>query len=185
VLFVPRGLWHTTRAGGESLSLNFTFDQPTWAQLVLDRLGRRLHEDPRWRELADGVAGASPARRAAAARRLGALLGGFRDVAAGLDAGEVIADVLSEAPISDASVFRRRRGARMKVRRDAIVVEHGGGRAAIAIDRDAATFFAWLARSRTSLTLPGLRRRAGAAIDAHAMAEVAAALVAAGALERC
>jgi 50S ribosomal protein L16 3-hydroxylase len=184
VLFVPRGIWHETRAGGESLSLNFTFSQPTWADLLVDALRRRLHGDPRWRELADGVAGASRARRAAAVRRLDTLLQAFRDDAAQLAADEVIRDVLAHSAIGEASAFRRRRGVPMRVRGSTLVVGNGASRVEIAIDPEAAGFSRWIAGTSGSQTLAQLRRRAGRVIDPSAMPRVVETLVAAGALER-
>jgi 50S ribosomal protein L16 3-hydroxylase len=178
-LFVPRGTWHATRAGGESLSLNFTFSQPTWADLICDALRRRLSRDPRWRELADGVAGASPARRAAAVRRLGELVASFGGEA--LEPDALIADVLDEAPVGDTSSFRRRRDVAMTVRRDSLVL----GGASIAIDRDAAPFFRWLAARTRPVTMAQLRRRAGSRIAAAAMPAVISTLVAARAFARC
>lgn len=55
LLFVPRGYWHSTEADGEALSLNFTFNQPTWADLLTLALRSRLLQSSAWRELADGV----------------------------------------------------------------------------------------------------------------------------------
>ncbi len=54
VLFVPRGCWHATEAGGDTLAINFTFSQPTWADGVLLALRKRLLKDDAWRELASG-----------------------------------------------------------------------------------------------------------------------------------
>lgn len=55
LLFVPRGVWHSTEAEGDALSLNFTFSAPTWADLFLSALRSRLILSPEWRETADGV----------------------------------------------------------------------------------------------------------------------------------
>ena len=49
-LFVPRGLWHSTKAEGESLSLNFTFSQPSWLEIIIDALMVRLSVRAHWRE---------------------------------------------------------------------------------------------------------------------------------------
>ncbi len=57
VLLVPRGLWHATRTCDESIALNFTFGEPSWALLVACLLVDRLHQQAAWR--------ASPARDAA------------------------------------------------------------------------------------------------------------------------
>ncbi len=62
VLFVPRGAWHSTEADEDTLALNFTFGQPTWADLVLVGLRRRLLKDGDWRELATGLTSRDAAR---------------------------------------------------------------------------------------------------------------------------
>jgi 50S ribosomal protein L16 3-hydroxylase len=55
VLFLPRGYWHQTQAVGESLSLNFTFDQPTWADLLPSETRHRVLPQAAWRALALGA----------------------------------------------------------------------------------------------------------------------------------
>lgn len=69
VLFLPRGYWHQTQALGESLSLNFTFDQPTWADLLPQDARLRVLPQAPWRALALGAGNlcAFSAQRAAAA----------------------------------------------------------------------------------------------------------------------
>lgn len=52
LLFVPRGVWHTTEADGHALALNFTFTAPTWSDLLLGALRSRLILSPDWRETA-------------------------------------------------------------------------------------------------------------------------------------
>lgn len=52
VLFVPRGYWHETESNEDTLALNFTFGQPTWADLMLTALRTRLLKHPQWRALA-------------------------------------------------------------------------------------------------------------------------------------
>lgn len=52
VLFVPRGVWHATRATTDALSLNFTFTAPTWIDLLTAALRGRLALSPAWRETA-------------------------------------------------------------------------------------------------------------------------------------
>jgi 50S ribosomal protein L16 3-hydroxylase len=63
LLFVPRGYWHETLAEGESLSLNFTFGSPTFADLLLLHIGRRLRKLPHWRVAANGLRSAHPRQR--------------------------------------------------------------------------------------------------------------------------
>lgn len=74
LLFVPRGFWHSTEAQGEALALNFTFNQPNWADLLTVALRSRLMLSPEWRELADGVSSHAQLRRAAAEIRFDELL---------------------------------------------------------------------------------------------------------------
>ncbi|WP_374034302.1 JmjC domain-containing protein [Bdellovibrio bacteriovorus] len=74
VLFVPRGYWHETTTEEESLSLNFTFSQPTWADVFTKSLQEVLLRSPEWRELADGLEGADQERKEAAIARFEFLL---------------------------------------------------------------------------------------------------------------
>jgi 50S ribosomal protein L16 3-hydroxylase len=52
LLFVPRGVWHATRATTDALSLNFTFTAPTWIDLLTAALRGRLALSREWRETA-------------------------------------------------------------------------------------------------------------------------------------
>ncbi|MDQ3338334.1 MAG: cupin domain-containing protein [Myxococcota bacterium] len=52
LLFVPRGVWHATRATTDALSLNFTFTPPTWIDLLTAALRGRLALSREWRETA-------------------------------------------------------------------------------------------------------------------------------------
>lgn len=74
VLFVPRGYWHATEAEEDTLALNFTFGQPTWADVVLTALRGQLLRDEGWRALADGLCALEPERAAAAQALLQARL---------------------------------------------------------------------------------------------------------------
>jgi 50S ribosomal protein L16 3-hydroxylase len=51
VLFVPRGYWHETTTDENSLSLNFTFSQPTWADIFSKSIHALLLNDSEWRKL--------------------------------------------------------------------------------------------------------------------------------------
>ncbi len=55
VLFVPRGYWHQTSSKGESISLNFTYDQVSWAQVMSTAICQRLMKHERWRAAAYGL----------------------------------------------------------------------------------------------------------------------------------
>lgn len=74
VLFVPRGYWHATTTDEDSLSLNFTFSQPTWADVFTKSMQELLLKSPQWRELADGLAGYDQARKVAAIERFNFLV---------------------------------------------------------------------------------------------------------------
>jgi 50S ribosomal protein L16 3-hydroxylase len=59
VLFVPRGIWHSTQAATDALSLNFTFSPPTWIDLFTAALRGRLALSRDWRETATPLSIAS------------------------------------------------------------------------------------------------------------------------------
>ncbi len=52
LLFVPRGVWHSTHATDDALSLNFTFSPPTWIDVFTAALRSRLALSSDWRETA-------------------------------------------------------------------------------------------------------------------------------------
>ena len=74
LLFLPRGWHHTTTAVEPSLSLNFTFDQPCWADIVTSVLRASLIQQTEWRELASGVGSKNQARATSARTRAAAML---------------------------------------------------------------------------------------------------------------
>jgi 50S ribosomal protein L16 3-hydroxylase len=53
VLVLPRGHWHSTKASGFSMSLNFTYHPETWTDRVLKNLRRLMIQHEPWRELID------------------------------------------------------------------------------------------------------------------------------------
>lgn len=66
VLMVPRGYWHETTTSEESLSLNFTFSQPSWADIFTKSMQEHLLQNADWRELADGLESLDEKRKALA-----------------------------------------------------------------------------------------------------------------------
>lgn len=72
VLFVPRGVWHSTEAEGDALALNFTFTAPSWLDLFLAALRSRLALSSEWRETVSGLQ--DPEKRELSSDQLGALL---------------------------------------------------------------------------------------------------------------
>jgi len=94
VLVLPRGYWHETRALVDSLSLNFTFDQPSWADVLLPEIQRALLRDADWRELATGAGSANARARDAARARLTQLAARLPALLAELDIGSALARLL-------------------------------------------------------------------------------------------
>ena len=88
LLFVPRGVWHSTEAEGHALSLNFTFTAPTWIDLFMSALRSRLVLSPHWRETADGVS--DPERKFEAEKKFEALLATLVDDLPNWQAGEIL-----------------------------------------------------------------------------------------------
>jgi 50S ribosomal protein L16 3-hydroxylase len=52
MLYLPRGVWHSTKSDEETLAINITFGQPTWLDLLLSEMRSRLVSNSKWRELA-------------------------------------------------------------------------------------------------------------------------------------
>jgi 50S ribosomal protein L16 3-hydroxylase len=99
VLFLPRAYWHSTRdAVDEALSINFTFSQPTWADVLSDGIRSRLLGDPKWRALAYGD-GANVSEQAASIEgRLAELMVELFDELKGLTSAEISAGVRPHLP---------------------------------------------------------------------------------------
>ncbi len=74
VLFVPRGYWHATTTYEDSLSLNFTFSQPTWADIFTKSLQEHLLTSSDWRALADGLDSSDKKRKEQALQHFDALV---------------------------------------------------------------------------------------------------------------
>lgn len=97
LLFLPRSYWHHTTALEPSLSLNFTFDQPCWADVLTKALRSRLIRRPEWRELATGV-GSQDGAAASASARAQSLLADLADEAGRSDAAELFDALPPYAP---------------------------------------------------------------------------------------
>ena len=105
VLLVPRGYWHSTEVGSEeTLALNFTYSQPTWAEVLTAALLNRLHRTARFRGLADGLESPLPARQQAAQAELFKALELFKTTVAALTPSGLVAEILGRAQCIDEGV---------------------------------------------------------------------------------
>ena len=89
VLFVPRGTWHATESGGDSLSVSIGLYLPSAADCVLEQLQLLLVQDPEWRRPLYGGWGHGAAREEAAAK-LSTLLGRLPHDCASLRVADVL-----------------------------------------------------------------------------------------------
>jgi 50S ribosomal protein L16 3-hydroxylase len=94
LLLLPAGHWHATEALGDSLSLNFTFDQPCWADALGEPRASSVIAREEWRALATGAGSAHQPSAAAAAAHLQSLLRGSGQPALeALDASHLLASL--------------------------------------------------------------------------------------------
>jgi 50S ribosomal protein L16 3-hydroxylase len=89
VLFVPRGWWHQTSSKGESIALNFTFDQPSWAQVLAGAIAEKLMKEEAWRGVAHGL-GSEGAISKKAALEFAALLAKESDLLRGISFEDLV-----------------------------------------------------------------------------------------------
>lgn len=94
VLFLPRGTWHYTEAGGNSLSISIGIDPPPALNCLLDQLRLMLLQDERWRRPLVGGLGDHP-RDAAVRAETERLLASLPQML-----GRLTADDLLQAPAS-------------------------------------------------------------------------------------
>lgn len=106
VLFLPRGHWHHTEAvGGESFSISFGFRTPSWTDLVIAEIRRRLVRVAEWRQPAFGGFSDISDRVAARARTaLAALVAQLPE-----HLGSIVADdiIKTDAPVANLDDFHR------------------------------------------------------------------------------
>lgn len=55
VLFVPRGYWHQTSSAADSIALNFTYEQVSWARALASAISEHLSKEEEWRGVAYGL----------------------------------------------------------------------------------------------------------------------------------
>ena len=94
VMFLPSGYWHTTTGKApSSLSLNFTFSQPSWSQIVTTSLHKKLNRSNKWREVALGTTSTNPFWKNNAEDRLVSLLKELPKLVEELTPQEIISDI--------------------------------------------------------------------------------------------
>ncbi len=150
VLFVPRGYWHQTQTDEETLALNFTFGQPSWADLMLSALRARLLKDPAWRELANGLRAPQPLRAEACKVQLAKMLAQLQHEVAALEPAEV-ADAF-DAQTAWLLVPR----AFLRLDENSVVASLGAGEFTIEADESLHPVLEWIGRQRTPFSLEQL-----------------------------
>ncbi len=96
LLYVPRGYWHSTDAQDDSLSLNFTFSEPTWADVFTKSLQEHLLKSAQWRGLADGLGGKDEARLKKGVQKFKSLFKNLQRELLELPAEELLKLIISE-----------------------------------------------------------------------------------------
>lgn len=85
VLYMPKGTWHRTEAGDDSISVNIGLSVPTAADCVLEQLRLLMLQDPEWRRSLYGAWGTGAMKEDAIARIAG-LMAKLPELASLLDA---------------------------------------------------------------------------------------------------
>lgn len=118
VLFMPRGTWHHTEAGGDSISISIAIAAPSAVDIALEPLRLRLLQDPAWRRPLYGAWG-NGARREQSARALQTLLAQLPGMTQDLSPEQTILPTLSERArierITAESWFQRAPNARIDI----------------------------------------------------------------------
>jgi ribosomal protein L16 Arg81 hydroxylase len=177
VLYIPRGTWHATESGGDSLSVSIGLYLPSAADCVLEQLQLLLVQDPEWRRPLYGAWGNGPAR-ADAATRLARLIERLPRDCASLSVDDTIAGLRSHeerlAGISKASRFQKtphsrlatEPGAQVRGQASEIVLVRladpsYGERTSMRLEvtREAAAVFRWIGESRAAFAASELCER--------------------------
>ena len=118
VLYLPRGTWHATESGGDSLSVSIGLYLPSTADCVLEQLHLLLLQDPDWRRPLYGGWG-DGAERDAVADRLSRLIARLPDACAGLRSEDVLSSLLPAerrlAEIEPGSRFQKTPHSRIEI----------------------------------------------------------------------
>ena len=105
VLYIPRGYWHATETGQDSLSAFVGFQLMSWAEFVGGALAARLGCEPEWRKNVT-ASWSNRAFRHAARRELTGLLDGLADQVRGLTIDEIAPELRVDKPRLDVEARR-------------------------------------------------------------------------------
>ena len=186
VLLLPRGTFHTTLAdGAASLSLGYHFALPTWTDVVLGALERRLTQDPFMRGNPFGTfLSSGPSVEAqehmqqAAARATEAL----RDTAALLEK-----DLLGNLASHHQATYQLVAGAehRLVLGDPPVIAGYGGAEREVALPAQAAALCAWLlSRGKASFRFGDAAAAVSETMSPRAVWELLQESVEAGLLHR-
>lgn len=98
LLFVPRGVWHSTDAQEDALSLNFTFTAATWIDVLTAALKSRIALVPEWRESVYGLNDSFD--RETAEMKFNALLGSIVEDLPNWQAADILGATEGDAEIN-------------------------------------------------------------------------------------
>lgn len=173
VLFFQRGIWHRTRADGDSLSISFVFEPPSAADCILRQLRDVMLQDPRWRQPLYGAWGRG-AQSDAAHREIEALLAQVPEIASVIAPRDVALAFMPEeqrlASIDRKSRFQRIPNATISTAqltgdrvRIGVVWSHEDGseeeRATLTVQRSGSDVIDWIATQDAPFDAEGLAAR--------------------------
>jgi ribosomal protein L16 Arg81 hydroxylase len=177
VLYLPRGTWHETESGGDSLSVSIGLYLPSAADCVLEQLQLLLLQDPDWRRPLYGGWG-DRAGRDAVATRLSRLIAKLPGACADLRGEDMLANLLPPeqrlADIAPGSRFQKTPHSRLETEpgtaarsyayevvqirlSDPNYGERGSTRLEVA--PEAAAVFRWIGASRAAFSAAELARQ--------------------------
>jgi hypothetical protein len=173
VLFMPRGTWHYTESGEDSLSVSIVVRTPAAFECALEALRLRMLQDARWRRPLYGAWGSGP-HHETARQQWQTLMQDWTRMTAGMRLEDALLTQLNEAErlnrVEATSRFQRRPEARMAFEPKSngentvkIIVrdEDGGEQTPLQLEVPAAmaATFQWLAENKAAFQVGELASR--------------------------
>ncbi|MCB0307775.1 MAG: cupin-like domain-containing protein [Bdellovibrionales bacterium] len=148
-MYLPRGWWHDTEGVEPSLSLNFTFTQIPFSEIMASVIRQRLNRHEQWRQLAFGMTGSHLNQRQKLEKTMNDLIQTFLGDIGTLKAS----DLINEFERSHGSVagqdfkFRKEKGVTIDLNRTKAMVRFSSGNE-LAIDMSAEllTTISWISK---------------------------------------